>query len=291
MGKRSGLAERGENRKTVDTCWHPRWRWRRFSLAPRLGWSLRERGSSPLMNPLRAARTRARIRFSSGPARGAQPAPLPTPMIRGWGGVSCQKAQLRALAEQGEGVRGVPGSAQEASASTVWRARREPCLGVLPGCRVVSRRPQDGGAARSPASLEPAPRFPGPEELLQGKPWAGALTAESWPAAPLRGRPPSPRSVRQPARGHLTIHHPAPFASSFCSGWHLPFSRRRVLPIHRTDPAVKARLQRRLPCREAAKSPGDRKKGNPAGAERGTACLLLPGSAVRAGCKNDKTLR
>lgn len=235
------------------------------------------------MNLLRAGRTQARARFASGPARGAaRPA-----RARGRGGVRCQKAQLRALPES----EGVPGSAQEVSVSAVSRARGAHCLGGpawMRGSISASAEPRGGWGARQVCSGH---RAPGLEEPLVGKPRAGALAAESWPARP-RGSPSLSSGVgrcSKSARGHPRSPSPP-----FCSGSHLPLIRRRVLPIHRTDPAVKApSCSSACLCREAAKSPGDRE-----GALRKTggaqpACYYSPGSTVREGCKKSsgRTLR
>ena len=109
----------------------------------------------------------------------------------------------------------------------------------------------------------------GEAQRCAGRRTEGAGVREPPPHRPRRGllgqgahrSPPPPRSPSPP----------------FCSGWHLPLSRRRVLPIHRTDPAVKARgCSGACLCREAAKSPGDRKKGSPAGKLEGHSLFALP---------------
>lgn len=114
-----------------------------FHWLPELGWSLRDRDQVPY-EPVTRCQNPGRIRFPPGPARGAACPPSPQGFADG-GGVSCQKAQLRALAELG----GVRGRSRLGSGGlcelTVWRARREPCLNCLAwmqGCISASTEPR-----------------------------------------------------------------------------------------------------------------------------------------------------
>lgn len=197
----------------MDTCWHPRWRRQIFTGSQ--AWLEPERtGIKSLMNLLRAARTRARIRFSSGPARGAACPPSPPPKSSRMG-----RRELSESAAPGSG--GARRGSPRESPARLRRPLRAQSGGLGENPAWVSCLDaglylgvhRAAGPLGSPASLEPAPRFPGPEEPLVGKPWAGALTAESWPAAPLRGSPSVSSGLGRcgkSARGHPHHHHPAP---------------------------------------------------------------------------------
>lgn len=215
------------------------------------------------MNLLRAGRTQARARFASGPARGAaRPA-----RARGRGGVRCQKAQLRALPES----EGVPGSAQEASVSAVSRARGAHCLGGpawMRGSISASAEPRGGWGARQVCSGH---RAPGLEEPLVGKPRAGALAAESWPARP-RGSPSLSwgGAVQQISQRAPPIPFPsfllglAPASHPAAGASHSPHGPR----------SEGARLQQRLPVSRGGEI-ARRQRGSPQENWRGTARLLL----------------
>lgn len=93
------------------------------------------------------------------------------------------------------------------------------------------------------------------------------------------GRPPSFRdwggAANQP-EGTLTTTAPLPFASFLLR---LALASQPAAGASHSPHGPRsegARLQRRLPVREAAKSPGDRKKGSPAGKLEGHSLLALP---------------
>lgn len=140
------------------------------------------------------------------------------------------------------------------------------------GCSIaMTAEPRVAG---EPGKFAAGTAPPGLEQPLVGKPGAGALTAESWPAAAPRGSPSLSSGVgqcRKQAGGHP--RSPTP---SFGSGSLPPLIQRRVFRIHRTGPAVKARgCSSACRCREAAKSPRDPQEGAEQENWRGTACLLL----------------
>lgn len=122
------------------------------------------------------------------------------------------------------------------------------------------------------------------------KPWAGALTAESWPAAPLRGSPSvSSRDWGgrgKSAEGTLTTTTPLPLRLLSAFRLALAFQpAAECFPFTARTRSEGARLQQRLPMSRAAKSPGDRKKRNPAG--KPGCFALLPGICCQSRfCKN-----
>ena len=287
----------GKAQSTVDTCWHPRWQRQIFTGSQ--AWLEPERtGIKSLMNLLRAARTRARIRFSSGPARGSARPPPPPPHPKGSRMGRSELSESAALCSGGARR----GSPRESPARlrrplwAVWRARRGhwgACLDAGPHLGVH----RAVGPPGSPASLEPAPRFPGLEEPLVGKPWAGALAAESWPAAPLRGSPSVSSGLGRcgkPARGHPHHHHPAPLRllsapAGTClsaGGGCFPFTART--PQWRRAAAAAPACVARRRNRQATARKGARQES-----WRGTACLLFPGICCQSRLQkwSGKTLR
>nr|KAF6285973.1 hypothetical protein mMyoMyo1_009529 [Myotis myotis] len=165
-----------------------------------------------------------------------------------------------------------------ASASSVSPAENGRCRGVLPGCGAAARSLQSRGAARDPASLQPAPRLRAGAATC-GKAWRGGFgAAGSRSAAAPRGRPPSlgGEGCGQPARGHPGAPFPRrrAHASSSAAG----------APQPRAAPAVKARGRRcARPGPEAAefarRSRGTRPAGQPGGTQPARSS---PGSTLTA---------
>ena len=271
----------------MDTCWHPRWRRQLFTGSQ--AWLEPERtGIKSHTNLLRAARTRTRIRFSSGPARGA--ARPPPPRVRGWGGVSCQNARLRALAALGERVRGSPQLSSGGLCEHSLAGSERTLLGGL------------GMRGRISASTEPRGRW-GARQVCKrhraSRGWRSHLWESREPGlSPLSrgplphcgGRPPCSRdwggAASQP-EGTLSTTTPLPFAS-FLLGRALASQPAAGAPHSPHGPRSEgARLQRRLPMSrggEIARRPQYRDPGRKAGGAQ-PACFS-PGSAVRAACKN-----
>lgn len=110
------------------------------------------------------------------------------------------------------------------------------------------------------------------------------------PLPPLRGSPSVSSGigvVRQISQRAPSPPPPHPLRLPFCSGWHLPFSRRRVsLPIHPHGPRSEGARLRRLPMSRGGEIARRRRKGTRQESRRAQPACFSPGSAVRAGCKN-----
>nr|CAI9697072.1 unnamed protein product [Rangifer tarandus platyrhynchus] len=224
--------------------------------------------------------------------RSPPPAP-PPPRARGSGGVSCQKARLRALAALGEREsEGVPSSAQEASVSKSGGLREDTAWGSWDASRIsASTEPRGRWGARQVCNRHRASR--GWRSHLWESRELGLSQLSRGPLPHCGGRPPCPRdwggAASQP-EGTLTTTTPLPFAS---------FLLRRALA---SQPAASAshsphgprsegaRLPRGLPMSpggEIARRRQEREPGRKAGGAQ-PACFS-PGSAVRAGCKNGQS--
>lgn len=245
-----------ETREAEEKLWGPvgiRVGGARFPPSPRLAWNPGEgewvpyEPVTPWQNPGESPLCR----------QGVRPAPRVL-ADRERGDARRRSCPLGRRPQRGSGVAGSGGLGEGCLAGSRRTQLVGSCLGSgqrLGDCRAAERlesRQVCSGHHASPAGAATC----GKASRWGSRGWVAR------PAAPRRGSPSLSSGIgRYTPRRPRGNQAPSP---PFLSGSHPPQDQRRVFPIHRTDPAVKARgcSVACLPG-EAAKSPGDRREGDP----------------------------